>query len=618
MSAEQFVESLEPGVRADLWTRFAVAQDAPDFLQPWLALQCQAIRGVHTALLLWSDQPDSFVPAAAWPDANRDLTFLAPAAERALKERRGVVVKPDDTTRAGDGQGVWLAYPCIAGERIYGAVVFDLAPRSDALVQDVLRQVHWGAGWLETLYRREQLDDLAARHRRAGAAVEMVAIASAPGDLAVALFGLVNALAQRFNADRVSIGLARKGGVRLAAISHSAWFDRRAAFVGSIENMMEEALDQGSTIAVPALRGTPYCVDVAHAEFSQQQGGAAVCSVLLGGRTEALGVLTIEARAGESLTADAVLTAEAIAELAGAVLAGRVRAHKWIAGRGVDALARTWNTLASPGRPALKLGLLTVALGIVALVFVEGSFRVTARSVVEGVVQRTAVAPHDGYVSSAPIRAGDVVHEGELLATLDDRDLILERVKWLSEVQQAEQKQRDAMARHDRPAAQILAAQGRQAQAQLDLVEERLTRTRVVAPIAGLVVTGDLSQLLGSPVQQGQSLFEIAPLDAYRVILRVDERDIGQVQVGQTGRLVLTGFTDRPLDFTVRKMTAVSQAQDGTNFFRVEAEVKQAAPHLRPGLEGVAKIDIDERRLIWIWTRSVVDWLRLALWRWWP
>ena len=37
-----------------------------------------------------------------------------------------------------------------------------------------------------------------------------------------------------------------------------------------------------------------------------------------------------------------------------------------------------------------------------------------------------------------------------------------------------------------------------------------------------------------------------------------------------------------------------------------------------PGMQGVAKIHIDERKLVWIWTRSTTDWLRLWLWSWLP
>jgi hypothetical protein len=60
-----------------------------------------------------------------------------------------------------------------------------------------------------------------------------------------------------------------------------------------------------------------------------------------------------------------------------------------------------------------------------------------------------------------------------------------------------------------------------------------------VADFDGVVVLGDLSQSLGSPVEKGQVLFEVAPLNSYRE-LRVDERDIAEVAVGQRGPLLLT------------------------------------------------------------------------------
>ena len=42
--------------------------------------------------------------------------------------------------------------------------------------------------------------------------------------------------------------------------------------------------------------------------------------------------------------------------------------------------------------------------------------------------------------------------------------------------------------------------------------------------------------------ERGQVLFEIAPLDSYRLVVQVDERDIAGVAVGQHGRLTLSGL----------------------------------------------------------------------------
>ena len=132
------------------------------------------------------------------------------------------------------------------------------------------------------------------------------------------------------------------------------------------------------------------------------------------------------------------------------------------------------------------------------------------------------------------------------------------------------------------------------------------------------MVEGDLSQKLGAPVERGQVLFEVAPLESYRVVLQVDERDVADVAVGQRGTLLLSAFPSEPIPFAVEKITPVSSALEGRNYFRVEARPEGAGGRLRPGMEGVGKIEIGRRRVIWIWTRQAIDWFRLALWSWLP
>jgi hypothetical protein len=146
----------------------------------------------------------------------------------------------------------------------------------------------------------------------------------------------------------------------------------------------------------------------------------------------------------------------------------------------------------------------------------------------------------------------------------------------------------------------------------------KLAKTEIRSSFDGIVVTGDLSQRLDSPVQRGDLLFEVAPLEAYRVILEVDERDIDEIVVGQQGDLVFSALPNQTLEVTVTKLTPVSEAKEGKNTFRVEAEMTERPERLQPGMEGIAKVTVDRRRLIWIWTHEIVDWMRLILWRWTP
>ena len=234
-------------------------------------------------------------------------------------------------------------------------------------------------------------------------------------------------------------------------------------------------------------------------------------------------------------------------------------------------------------------------------------------------MQRAITAPINGYVKEATLRAGDTVTKGQLIGRFDDRELKLERVRLASQREQYVRQYREAMANHDRAQAEIVSAQIAQSEAQLAQVDEQLARTLMVAPFDGLIVSGDLSQSLGSPVERGQVLFEIAPLNDYRVALQVDERDIAEVAIGQRGELTASSIPGERFPFEVTKITPVNTAKEGRNFFRVEAALTGTpGPRLRPGMEGVGKINIDERKLVWIWTHSFTDWVRLWLWSWMP
>jgi hypothetical protein len=69
----------------------------------------------------------------------------------------------------------------------------------------------------------------------------------------------------------------------------------------------------------------------------------------------------------------------------------------------------------------------------------------------------------------------------------------------------------------------------------------------------------------------------------------------------------------------VQRITPVASAEEGRNYFRVEAEIQGSPPALlRPGMEGAGKVDIERRRLIWIWTHKIGYWLRMFFWSWWP
>jgi multidrug resistance efflux pump len=304
--------------------------------------------------------------------------------------------------------------------------------------------------------------------------------------------------------------------------------------------------------------------------------------------------------------------------MAGPVLERGRRDDQWLGAKALESARDLAERVFGPGHLKLKISLAVAAVAVLLLATVHGDFRVASTASLEPVIRQAMTAPFSSYIAQAPARAGDIVSQGTVMASLDDRELRLTRLKWLSQQEQLTRQYHQAMANRNAAAAVILTAQVDQARAEVALIDYQLAHTQITAPFRGIIVSGDLSQSLAAPIERGQVMFELAPLDSYRVVLQVNERDVTYVKVAQRGTLLLTGTPSEPLPFVVEKVTPVSTAKEGHNFFRVEARLDRQLDRLRPGMEGVGKVEIDRRLYAWIWTRQVIDWLRLALWKWLP
>ena len=226
----------QPGEIEATWRRFGAAASPEEFCQSWLELQCQILRGVSDALVvLQKPGIDSFAPVAFWPEARRERPQLSQIIERALREGRGLV-EPR--------RGVYhMAYPVRVDDKVRGVVGLEIAGREETELQAAMRELQWGAGWLEVLLRRAA-DPLEAARLRLNTLLQLLAVFVEHERFADAATALVTEVASRVGCDRVVLASLERGAVRIEAVSHAAQFDRRANLLVATLNAMSEALDQ--------------------------------------------------------------------------------------------------------------------------------------------------------------------------------------------------------------------------------------------------------------------------------------------------------------------------------------------------------------------------------------
>lgn len=578
--------------------------------QAWLRGTMALLPGAsHGTVLLEGADGVSFEAQAVEPPG-ADARDLAGATEAALAGGVPAV------RRLADGSLTAIAVPVNGPERRISAVVaVALSGVEGPAVRRAIETLFLAAGWIAHSLESEARAADGHVIARMRFALELLAAAEDEATLERGATGFVNLLAARLQADRAAIGLLRGGRMRLLAVSGVAGLKRRRAVLQSMELAMDEAADQNAALIWPAPPEHRRCT-VAQGEFARQHGFSAVITAPLLRLGIPVGAVSLQRRSGPPFTAEDLTTLEVVGAVAGPHFDLARRNRAWIAGRLPEAMGAGLRLLLGPRRPGLKLLALGTAAAVAALLLIEAPLRVAARAQIEAVRQVAVVTPFDGVIAEALRRAGDMVVEGEVIARLDDADFRLEEARLSGEARQLAEQIRQALSRGNRAELAQLSARRAQVEAQLELARLKLSRTELRAPIAGVIVAGDLSQRLRGPTQTGEVLFEVAPLAELRAALAIAERDLRLLAPGQEGELRLAGLPGVPLPLTLERVAPMARAEAEGPRFRGEARL--AAPpelRLRPGMEGVAKIEAGRASFAYVWSRTLIDWARHQLWR---
>lgn len=580
-------------------------------IQHWLATQCGLIKGISWSMIAAASPETRQVSLkACWPKPTPQRKQLKANIVRcatSLKTRIMRVPTPDS-----DADNLLIFYPlpdCRVGASPL-VLVLEISSRNKTQYLALKKLLQWNSQWLYFLLHNRLPQGSTPE------ASDILTVANHCLDqtqFRSTALALVNQLAKRYDCERVSLALRKRGQMDMQVVSNSARFKHQSNLIQAITAAMEEAGDQDRVINFPASDDVCH----AHARLAKQASQGAIATFPLTVNKEIVGAVCLERHSRKALSPMEQLQIEQLIELITPTLWLRHRDERSLLAKARESTGKTMAKVFGPAH--IKFKLLTALCATLLLFFglVEGTWRVGADAVIEGKVQRTIAAPVDGYIATVEVRPGDAVSAGQVLGSLDDSDLVLERLKWSTLRQQMVSESREAMAQRNRAQVNIINAKISQADAELKLIEEQLARTQLRAPFDGMVIDGDLTQSLGTPVNRGDALFKIAPLAAYRIVLNVDEHDIGPIEAGQFGRLLLASMPGRPVMMRVEKITPVSTAADGRNFFRVEASLLEPDLPLQPGMEGVGKIAVGEANLFWIWTRELANWLRVATWTWW-
>ena len=428
-----------------------------------------------------------------------------------------------------------------------------------------------------------------------------------------AAMSLVNELAARFGCSRVSLGWRLGEYLEPIAISHMDRFEPKTDACQDLRAVLDECLDQDEELLWPESEAGG-AVLLAHGRYAHLHHCAHLLSLPLRGTDGPIAVLLCER--DRAFSTEECRALRLSLDQVQPWLQDLQQRDRWFGARWRDALRQSLQALLGPERTLLKVGSGLAAVALLVLLFGTWPYKVELAASLETDQVAFVAAPFDGHVSGVSVHAGDWVEAAAPLLQLDDQELLLKQAEAHADVQRYSREAEKARAAAAYADMRIAEARQAQALASYDRMKFYLAQSTVKAPFAGVVVEGDKERLLGAPVSKGDMVFKISQIDGLYAKLLVSEQDVRQLQVGDRGELALLSRPEERFALEVTDIIPVAEAkpQEG-NVFVVKAKLDgEVLNWWRPGMSGLAKIEVGNRRIFWILTHRLNDFLALYLW----
>jgi hypothetical protein len=289
-----------------------------------------------------------------------------------------------------------------------------------------------------------------------------------------------------------------------------------------------------------------------------------------------------------------------------------VRAWRALLGRAKSAFNRQPNRPVWR-QPAWRWGVLAVLVMVIPV-------RLTVLAPGELVPAHPTVvrAPLDGVVDVFHVQPNQLVQKDQPLFGFDEALIHsrLEVARQTLSTAEAEYRQASQQALTDariRPQLTVLTGKIEEKRTEVEFLSEQLTRSRVLAPQAGVALFDDPTEWIGRPVAVGERIMRIAAPQDTEIEAWLPLADAIALPTGASVSLYLNASPLFAVSATLRYMAHDAvQRPDGSYAYRVRAALDAPTEH-RVGLKGTAKLHGPRVPLVyWVLRRPLAS-VRTAL-----
>ncbi|HMA29798.1 MAG TPA: GAF domain-containing protein [Thermoanaerobaculia bacterium] len=438
-------------------------------------------------------------------------------------------------------------------------------------------------------------------------------------DLDKVMHSIVNATAALIRYDRCAIAVQSRGRLKLGAVSGVLEMDRSRPDLKRTEEILEWVYGTGTDVNVTeADDGTLTADRPETAEkfrvFFRENKLKSFYGIVLKDEEGKLGVLAFES--SEALDFDPetrgllqILVNQATVAVRNAQLYQQVP------------LVGFWRPLLRKRKEFLAISrgrrttwVLSAAVLFVVLFLVPWRMRITGAARILPGKRAAVTAGVDGVVASVLKLEGDVVKQGDVIAVLEDERYAAAA----AEARSAYQIAVADLARHrdSGNAAAAFEADSRKNElaARIAFEQAQLSGTRLVAPMAGVIVTPRIQERVGQHLATGAELCVVADTGNVIAEVAVPEEEIAFLAAGQSAGVKVNPYPGRTFGGTVTRVGSVVREEDKERYVVADIGIANPDGTLKTGMLGKAKIVAGRSNIALLFLRRPARWLYGKLW----
>ncbi len=233
-----------------------------------------------------------------------------------------------------------------------------------------------------------------------------------------------------------------------------------------------------------------------------------------------------------------------------------------------------------------------------------------------GPADQVSVRPEvDGRIAELPVDIGDKVKKDALLCRLDDRNLQIQRASRMQEIDGAKLNLQKASRNYQRSknlfGEHLISAEVyedakteydlntnllERTQSALKLVEDQISKTKILAPFDCTVLTRPVS--LGQTVSgaagfnSGTEVMTIANLNDMIINAHINQADVTRLTTGQSVDIQVESVPGLKMKGTMERIAPQAVIKNGIKGFGARVAITEIDPRIRPGMTALLSIPV--------------------------